>query len=129
MTDDKFKHFPLPPEGVELMRQYKAVHEAMHADLERLQTELREKAEARHAAGREELREIWVKMAAMAGIDAVTSWDSNDWHVEMRYLESNFAALTFYPQPVNPLAAMFGQQPAEEPEAEVEGAPKGATLN
>lgn len=129
MVDDKFKHFPLPPEGIELMRQYKAVSDTMHEDLERLQKELREKAEARYAAGRAELREIWTKMATMAGVDAAASWDNNDWHVEMRYLDSGFAALTFYPQPANPLAAMLGQQPTEESDDDAEGAPKGATLN
>lgn len=123
MNDD-FKHYPLPPEGLDLVRQYQAISDKTNEDMERLQKEYREKAQALHAAAREQMREIWTRMATMAGVDAAASWDSPDWHVEARYVDSGFAALTFYP-----LAALFGQGPqTEEPEA-AEGAPKGATLN
>lgn len=127
---DPFKHFPLPPQGVALMRQYQEISDSMNADLERLQTEYREKAEALHASAREQLREIWVQMATLAGVDAAESWDNDAWHVEARYVDSGFAALTFYPRPANPLAALFGGRPPQEAEEEAaEGAPKGATLN
>lgn len=127
--DDPFKHYPLPPAGLTLLRQYRDTLTQMGDDMDALREEFQKRAEAQQAAHREKLRELWYQLAPLAGVDAEATWDNNDWHVETRYLDSGFGALTFYPQPKNPMAAMLGlPQQEDEPTDEPEGWPPGATV-
>ncbi len=129
MTD--FKHFPLPAEGIELMKQYDALLLSLTVDMAALTEEYQSRAKACQENVRAQMKTVWVKMATLAGVDAQATWDSNEWHVESRYCDSGFAALTTYPRPQHPMAALMGHPPTEEPEPTPDtpqGAPEGETL-
>ena len=133
MVDDKFKYYPLPPKGVDLMRQYKSEYDGLHDDLARLREEFQDKANARHAAGAEKLRGLWCRMAAMVGVDASKSWGGAGWCAEMRYLDGNFAALThnsrFSNDPIDSILQRAASEEGSDPSDDLKGAPKGTTLN
>lgn len=130
MDDDEFKYFPMPPEGLVLLKQYQTAISQLRDDIGALHTEYHEKIEALHVSTKAELRDLWFRMAPTAEVDALASWDNEEWSIEARYLETGFGALTFMPRPTNPLAAMFGAPPKEdEPPVPGEGPPPGTTLN
>lgn len=112
MTD--FKHYPLPEEGLALMREYEALLDELSVELKALTEEYQGRAKACQENARAQMKTVWVKMATLAGVDAQATWDSSEWHVESRYIESGFAALTTYPRPQHPMAAFMGEPPGEE---------------
>ena len=127
MTD--FKHFPLPDEGLVLMKMYEGFLDELTVDMKALTEEYQGRAKAAQENARAQMKTVWVKMATLAGVDAEATWNSNEWHVESRYVESGFAALTTYPRVPHPMEAMMGHPPAEEPTPDTpQGAPEGETL-
>lgn len=125
---EDFKHYPLPPEGVDLMKQYEALLDQMNDEIKALTEEYNGRAKALQAGIHAQMKTLWMKMAVMAGVDAEATWDSPEWHIESRYVESGFAALTSYPRPQHPFAAMMGAPPPEETPPEPEGVPEGETV-
>ena len=128
--DDNFKYFPLSSEGREILRRYDEIIQALRSEVAALQEEYGNKIEAAHVKARTEMHPMWCQMAAMTGIDADTSWDSQEWGIEARYLKDGFGALTHLTQPVHPFqAAMAASEEAEVEELDEEGPPPGATVN
>ena len=127
-----FEYFVIPAEHHTLARTYldmlakftaemKAAHEAH-------QTEMQEKV----AKFKENQRIMWTALCAAAGVDADTSWDKSNWHIEGNYINEGFVALTTHKMPEHPLAAIIRERSEEDPEEEKktdESVPEGTVLN
>lgn len=124
--NNQFKHFRIPPEGMETFRKYVETLDRLRAELIAIQEEYQAKADAVQARGRAQMETMWYQLSTMVGIDGAASWDSPDWGVERRYLESDFGAIIYNPQAHNPLQAVLMGQ-SEEPDEQ--GPPPGATVN
>lgn len=124
--DDPFKHYPLPPTGLTLLKQFRDETNRMSDSVEALHAEYQARIDACHLHSRKRLRDLWYQIAPLAGVDAEATWNTGGWQVETRYIDSGFGALIYYPRPQHPLAALMGNAPKEE-EAELQGAPPGVT--
>ena len=127
---DGFRYFPLPPEGVELARQYKDVQKGLMDYIEKLQAEYGEKVKAHQVVAQEQLADLWVKIANTVGVDAQESLQNPEWDIETRYINDGFAAILFYPRQPNPLLEAMGvPQEKEDEDDKSKGAPEGVKLN
>lgn len=128
MDDElNFKYFHIPVEHHQMVRDYLKMIEEMNIRL-RAENEAHKARMTEYLTQfKEKQRAAWTKLceAAEPKVDAATSWDKPNWHIEGNYLDHGFAALTTFDMPVHPLAAMMGQQS----EKEVEGVPEGETIN
>lgn len=127
MSDDIFNYFQLPEQGHALMREYVSLMDGLEAFAENLRDNYNAQIKAEQVRVREKQKELWYRMAAMAGVDADKSWNKPNWHVEDRYIDAGFAALVTHKLQQDPLAAMLG---APEPEEENhDKVPEGETIN
>lgn len=122
-----FKSYPLTGEALELAKAYAKEIDLNHQEINEIQREAQERATAATEARRAKMRELWVRMAASVGLDPDTTWDSQQWGADVRYLDHGFGAIVYYPPQPNPLAGMFGQE--EDSAENADAVPEGASIN
>ena len=109
-----FRYYPLEPQHIPLLKAYKAELEAFREAREKLAAEFEERIQQLGEHHTSNYRSLSHELATAVGVDPEDSWGSPEYHVEMRYLENGFGAVTYTPPQPHSLSSLMGGRSVEE---------------
>lgn len=118
----------LQDEALGIAIKYGKIFKAAKAEQEELHKEFEERNKQIYEKRMAELRELWIRMAALTGLDPELSWNNPAFFFETKYLDYGFAAIEEREPPKDPFGAMFGIEEPQEEEVQ-EDNPDPSKLN
>ncbi len=96
------------------LAEYTEAFERLVSDHEKLQKEFNDKALEQKGVHEAKMREKWVTMTLLVGLDPDKTWQNPAYRVETSYLDEGFGAIVYGKVPNHPLAALTGRGEEDE---------------
>jgi hypothetical protein len=112
----KFQYYKLEGPGLELLKAYKKELDAFLDGRDKLNEEFAERAKQQAEYHQANLRAMWRRLAASVGLNPDNTWASQEYQIEVRYIDDGFGAILYMPRHLNPAKKALGDEPIAQPQ-------------